>query len=193
MAKLGGRITRFGGILDSVCDRVSDAALFLGALFYFVLRPGAPGAGTGPNLTAAVLAGAGLVWAYLTSYTKARAENVVPGGSGGFWQRGERVVTFLIGTAFAHVATIVWILGLWPLATVAHRVWRAREECHRLDRGEVADEPIRPRGILAVLLWRYERGTVPFDLHAGTVIALLVALEYGVDLGTFDPLGAWLL
>ena len=78
-----------------------------------------------PNVTLVALALAGLVWANLISYIKARAENAGADGRGGFWQRPERMVTLLLGLLFLHVGTAVWILGLWPLTTVAHRLWRA--------------------------------------------------------------------
>jgi CDP-diacylglycerol--glycerol-3-phosphate 3-phosphatidyltransferase len=183
MAKLGGFESRFGGLLDSVCDRVGDAALYLGPAFYYIARPGAPEADAQPNLTLAALACVGLVWAYLISYIKARAETAGGRAGGGFWQRPERVVTILLGGGFGHVATALWILALWPLATIAHRLWRAARSCAAADRAasapagpaqaaDLADDD--PRGLLGLVLWRYRRHTVPFDIHAGTVILMLI-------------------
>jgi CDP-diacylglycerol--glycerol-3-phosphate 3-phosphatidyltransferase len=178
LAKLGGMESRFGAFLDSVCDRVGDAALYLGAAFYFIRLPDDPAAaGARPNLTLALLACVGLVWAYLISYIKARAETAGGRGGGGFWQRPERVVTTILGAGFGHVATALWILALWPLATIAHRLWRAARTCRAADR--VASAPADasdddPRGLLGLVLWRWHRGTVPFDIHAGTVILMLV-------------------
>jgi len=197
MAQLGGAKSRFGGILDSICDRVGDGALYLGPALYFAARPDAP-APAEANLTLVLLAGLGLLWAYLTSYIRARAETVVPWCGGGFWQRGERVVTILLGLAFGHLVVAVWILGLWPLTTVAHRLWRARRACAvqdgRMDESAVRlgglagrgrrARAIEPRGLAGLLLWRWDRGTVPFDLHAGAVIAMLVF----VNLPEADPL-----
>lgn len=185
MAQRGGAKSPFGGVLDSICDRASDGALYLGPALYFAARPDAP-APAEANLTLVLLAGLGLVWAYLVSYVRARAERVVPWCGGGFWQRGERVVTIILGLAFGHLVIAVWILGLWPLTTVAHRLWRARRACAAQDgrMDESAARAIEPRGLAGLLLWRWERGTVPFDLHAGTVIAMLVF----VNLPEADPL-----
>jgi phosphatidylglycerophosphate synthase len=183
MAKIGAHGTRFGGVLDSVCDRVSDAALYLGPAAYFVLRPDGP-PGASANLTLGLLAAWGLVWAYLISYVRARAERDMHFCGGGFWQRGERVVTILLGLAFGHVATAVWILGLWPLTTVAHRLWRASRP---FSAGPEAVSR-EPRGLVAVLLWRWKRGTAAFDVYAGTVIGLLVVLEWFVPVAEADPL-----
>jgi phosphatidylglycerophosphate synthase len=185
MAQRGGAKSPFGGVLDSICDRASDGALYLGPALYFAARPDAP-APAEANLTLVLVAGLGLVWAYLVSYVRARAERVVPWCGGGFWQRGERVVTIILGLAFGHLVIAVWILGLWPLTTVAHRLWRARRACEALDgrMDESAARAIEPRGLAGLLLWRWERGTVPFDLHAGAVIAMLVF----VNLPEADPL-----
>jgi len=177
MAIVGNLTTRFGAILDSVSDRVGDAALFVGAAFYYTLHPDTPNEPA--NLTLAVLAALGLVWAFLTSYLRARAAAEGADAYGGFWQRGERVVTMLLGIGFLHLATAVWILGIFPIATVAHRLWRARRTCPQAD-GGAAEPPgeDEPRGLLGVLLFRWRRGTIPFDVQAGTTVALLVFLDF---------------
>jgi CDP-diacylglycerol---glycerol-3-phosphate 3-phosphatidyltransferase len=176
LAKRGGLESRFGGILDSVCDRLSDAALYLGPAAYFIVQPDSPTpGGCRPNLTLAALAALGLVWAYLTSYIKVRAAAAGAAGDGGFWQRPERIVTLLLGVTFHHMVIALWILGLWPLTTVAHRLWRAWRTTHR--QGGGAGESLQPRGVWAVLLWRWPRGTAPFDIHAALVIVMVVAWE----------------
>jgi CDP-diacylglycerol--glycerol-3-phosphate 3-phosphatidyltransferase len=181
MAKLGHLRTRFGAVLDSSCDRVGDAALYLGPAFYFILQPDPR-----PNLTLIFLAFAGLVWAYLISYIRSRAENEGVDGRGGFWQRPERVVTLLVGMVFLHMTTALWILGTLPLATVAHRLGRVRRSCRAADAG--ATPPVKvedwPTGLLAGVLWRWPRGTLAFDLMAGAVIATVACW----DLPAIDPL-----
>jgi CDP-diacylglycerol--glycerol-3-phosphate 3-phosphatidyltransferase len=183
MATLGGFESRFGGFLDSVCDRVGDAALYLGPAFYFIVRPDDPAGGAEPNLTLIFLACVGLVWAYLISYIKARAETAGGRAGGGFWQRPERVVTILLGGGFGHVATALWILALWPLTTIAHRLWRAARTGAAADRAAGGPDAAAgppdddPRGLPGLVLWRYRRATVPFDIHAGIVILMLVLWE----------------
>jgi len=179
MAKVGRRATRFGAIFDSTCDRASDAALFLGAVFYYLLLPDADTPGAPPNLTMAVLAGLGLLWAQVTSYVKARAAAEGGEGHGGFWQRGERVVTMLLGLGFHHLPTAVWILGVAPAATVVHRLWRAARTTPGPN-GRPPNPPAdaEPRGLAGVLLFRWKRLTVPFDIQAGITIALLVFVPF---------------
>jgi CDP-diacylglycerol--glycerol-3-phosphate 3-phosphatidyltransferase len=191
IAKLGDLRSRFGAVLDSTLDRLGDAALYIGLALYFMFRPGETGEDARMNVTLVALALAGLVWAYLISYIKARAENEGAQGGGGFWQRPERILTILLGAAFGHVQTAVWILGIWPLTTVAHRIWHARRTCAAVDAaggGEAA--AVAPQGPLALVLWRWGRGTLPFDLHAGAVILMVVLW----DIPLVDPLrdlAAW--
>ena len=182
MAKLGDRRTRFGAIFDSTCDRVGDAALYLGPAFYYIVRPDAP-PGTPANLTLVGLAGLGLLWAYLISYIRARASNEGLRADGGFWQRPERIVTVWLGLGFHHLPTALWILGIAPAATVLHRLWRVRQA----DRPQPALWAVNdygPPGLAGVLLFRWPRGTLAFDIQAGaTILALLFW-----DLPAIDPL-----
>ncbi len=180
MAKVGRRATRFGAIFDSTCDRASDAALYLGPVFYYLLRPDAESAeAAAPNLGMAALAAVGLVWAQAVSYLRARAAAEGADAHGGFWQRGERVVTLLLGLGFHHLSTAVWILGIAPLATVAHRLWRVARTTPGPD-GRPPNPPAEdePRGLLGILLFRWRRLTVPFDIQAGATIALLVLVRF---------------
>jgi len=179
MAKVGRRATRFGAIFDSTCDRASDAALYLGPVFYYLLRPDAAEAAAEPNLGMAALAAVGLVWAQATSYLRARADAEGAEAHGGFWQRGERVVTLLLGLGFHHLSTAVWILAVAPLATVVHRLWRVARTTPGPD-GRLPAPPgdDEPRGLLGVLLFRWKRLTVPFDIQAGATIVLLVFVPF---------------
>lgn len=180
MAKVARLRSPFGAIFDSTCDRASDAALFLGPVFYYLLRPdaGTPDAAV-PNLTMAALAGLGLVWAQTTSYLRARAAAEGAEAHGGFWQRGERVVTMLLGLGFHHLSTAVWILAVAPIATVVHRLWRAARTTPGPN-GRSPNPPgdDEPRGLWGVLLFRWKRLTVPFDIQAGLTIALLVFVRF---------------
>jgi len=186
LAKMGGLETRFGGILDSVCDRMSDAALFFGMAIYYITTPDAAPGTAHPNMTLVLLALAGFVWAYLISYIKARAESAgVPAG-GGFWQRPERCVTIFLGVGFLHLPTVLWILGLWPITTVLHRFWRVRRSCKALEAGQAREavEAMQPRGLAAPFLWRWARGTWQFDIQAGATVLMLIFW----DLPPIDPL-----
>jgi len=80
VARETNRVTRFGGFFDSVLDRYSDLGLLVGLLVYY--------ASIDRNfyvvLTAIVMTGTVMV-----SYTRARAENMIPRCKVGFMERPE--------------------------------------------------------------------------------------------------------
>src|SRR5207248_9594133 len=71
VARLSGRVTSFGGFLDSSLDRLSDMVVFVG-LMVFYARPEYH-----PTLNV-FLAGAGLLASAIVSDASARAENLTP-------------------------------------------------------------------------------------------------------------------
>jgi CDP-diacylglycerol--glycerol-3-phosphate 3-phosphatidyltransferase len=117
-ARGGGSV--FGAVLDSVGDRVADAAIF-GALVWWYSGPG-------DNRLLVLLALMCLVLSVLTSYIKARAEGAGLSCDVGVVERTERLILVLVGTGFTglgipyavHVA--LWILLAGSAVTVAQRI-----------------------------------------------------------------------
>ncbi|MBU0640857.1 MAG: CDP-alcohol phosphatidyltransferase family protein [Planctomycetes bacterium] len=189
VARVGGMHTRFGAILDSIVDRLSDMAIFLGCAAFFALRG---------NLTYALLAMAALCNAVLISYIKARAETVIADCSAGYWLRGERFAALLIGCTTGHMPAVLWQLTVLGFLTVVRRINYARLATTALDRNAA----LPPRGPDAgwpghFQPWRHPRGTIQYDIVTGLNIAFIVmapriwptllpAADYA------DPLRAWL-
>src|SRR5918993_985025 len=74
VARLSGRVTRFGGFLDSSLDRLSDMVVFVGLMVFYARD-------TEYHSTLNVfLAGAALVGTVLVSYASARAASLIPEG-----------------------------------------------------------------------------------------------------------------
>ena len=113
VARATSQVTRFGGFFDSVLDRYSDLALYIGLLLYYA----------GINrffyivLTAIVMMGSVMV-----SYTRARAENAIPKCKVGFLERPERVVLIIIGALFDRMAAVLWVIAVLSNVTVVHRM-----------------------------------------------------------------------
>src|ERR1700740_392668 len=99
VARATDQVTRFGGFFDSVLDRYSDLALFMGLLVYYasINRP------FYIVLTAIVMTGS-----VMTSYARARAECTIPKCKVGFLERPERVVLIIIGALFNRMAPVLW-------------------------------------------------------------------------------------
>ncbi|MFZ3379694.1 MAG: CDP-alcohol phosphatidyltransferase family protein, partial [Candidatus Acidiferrales bacterium] len=113
VARRQGRVSMFGGFLDSIFDRYADLILFLGLLVYYshVNRFGY-----------AMLAGAAMAGSVMVSYAKARAESLVPTVEVGFWERPERLALMILGALTNRMDVVLWILAIGPNITVIHRI-----------------------------------------------------------------------
>lgn len=99
LARLTGKGSRFGSFLDSTVDRYSDFFLFGGLSFYFARQES-----WGWFLISLGI----LLGALLTSYTKARAESLIPSCSIGTLERPERIILLILGSFF--LSLLPWIL-----------------------------------------------------------------------------------
>ena len=138
VARAGGRVSVFGGVLDSSCDRIADAAIF-GALAWYFGRHDQPALLLGALLC--------LVLGTLTSYIRARAEAAGLTATVGIAERAERLIIVLVGTGLTgapfHVpyvqAAALWILVAASTITVAQRFATVYRQSRELLRG--AHEP----------------------------------------------------
>ena len=107
-----------GAFFDSVCDRVADAALFIGVAWY-LSETGTSGE--------AVLAMAVLAMSMLITYERARAESLGFQARGGLMERAERLVLLGVGLAFDILVPVLWIMLVLTAITAVQRfvkVWR---------------------------------------------------------------------
>jgi CDP-diacylglycerol--glycerol-3-phosphate 3-phosphatidyltransferase len=137
VARLSGRVTRFGGFLDSSLDRLSDMVVFVGLMVFYARD-------TVDHSTLNVfLAGAGLMGSVMVSYASARAESLIPKCDVGFLRRPERVVLFIIGALstvpnstnyFANrMPAVLWVLAIGSYWTFAHRMYHTWRELTNQD------------------------------------------------------------
>ncbi|MGH6657800.1 MAG: phosphatidylinositol phosphate synthase [Actinocrinis sp.] len=119
MARLSGRVSKWGGFLDATMDRFGDAAIF-GALAYYF--------GTVHDRVMFVLALVCLVSGAITSYARAKAESLGFECAVGYIERGERLVGSLVATGLAGLgvpfvqAIALWGLAVGSTATVMQRI-----------------------------------------------------------------------
>jgi len=140
VARATSRVTGFGGFFDSVLDRYSDLALYMGLLVYYasINRP------FYIVLTAIVMTGS-----VMTSYTRARAENMIPKCKVGFLERPERVVLIIIGALFDRIPQVLWVIAVLSNITVTHRMIYTWQEARRLEDAQLRAVPDRPEAISA--------------------------------------------
>jgi len=132
VARLSGRVTRFGGFLDSSLDRLSDMVVFVGLMVFYARDLPAH------STLNVFLAGAGLMGSVMVSYASARAESLIPKCDVGFLRRPERVVLFIIGALSTHpgstnffanrMPAVLWVLAVGSYWTFAHRMYHTWRE-----------------------------------------------------------------
>jgi phosphatidylglycerophosphate synthase len=111
-------VTAFGGYLDSTLDRYSDLALYMGLVVHYTL------AGSTFYMALAAVA---MASSFMVSYSRARAESLIPSCKVGFMERPERLVLLIIGGALRRMAPVLWAIATLSTVTVIHRVaytWR---------------------------------------------------------------------
>ncbi len=140
VARLSGRVTSYGGFLDSSLDRLSDMVVFVGLMVFYARD-------TEFHSTLNVfLAGAGMMGSVMVSYASARAESLIPKCDVGFLRRPERVVLFIIGAVstrpsshnfFANrMPAVLWVLAVGSYWTFAHRMYHTWIELNRTKSAE---------------------------------------------------------
>jgi len=136
VARATSQVTRFGGFFDSVLDRYSDLALYMGLLVYYASINRFPYI----VLTAIAMTGSVMV-----SYTRARAENSIPKCKVGFLERPERVVLIIIGALFLRMAPVLWVIAVLSNLTVIHRMIYTYREAKALEDAQLRSvkEPVR--------------------------------------------------
>lgn len=125
VARVTQTVTRFGAFLDSVVDRYSDMLMLFGLLIWYAKLD---------RLFYVGLTGMAIIGAVMTSYSRARAESLIPACKVGFLERAERVVMIIIGALTDRMAVVLWILAILTNWTAVQRTWFTHKELNRLER-----------------------------------------------------------
>lgn len=118
VARATGRVTRFGGVLDSVLDRYAEAFV-LGGLLVWIVR-------TELGAVPVLLCYATIVGSILVSYVRARAEGAGIALTQGFFARPERIVVLALGLLLDRPIWALWLLAVATNLTVLQRLWLVR-------------------------------------------------------------------
>jgi phosphatidylglycerophosphate synthase len=107
VARISGKVSRFGAFLDSTLDRITDSLLFLSLIFVF-----------GEDPFSFFFLSLSLVSAYLISYMRARVEGLGENLTEGLMSRYPRFVGFLILLLVWGIFGEVWLKFLLPVYSV---------------------------------------------------------------------------
>ena len=119
VARRQNRVTAFGAFYDSTLDRYADMALYMGLLVYYSVSARTP------YVVLAAVATAGSV---MVSYSRARAESLIPLCKVGFMERPERLVLLIIGGLFNRMGPVLWVIAVISTITVIHRIYYTWQE-----------------------------------------------------------------
>ena len=113
VARVNNRTSDFGAFLDSVLDRYSDAALFFGFAWYFLMND---------SLTGVAVTIGTMIGALIISYARARAEGLGKSCQTGLMERAERIVLMSLGALTGLILPIMWIMLVLTHVTVIQRI-----------------------------------------------------------------------
>jgi len=114
LARLTQQNSRFGAFLDSVLDRWSDSAFFIGLLIWHSRM--------GMQMEQ-VLSIVALASSLLVSYTRARAEGIGAECRRGLFTRLERILVLVAGVVFDQVTIALWITAALSTFTALQRIY----------------------------------------------------------------------
>jgi CDP-diacylglycerol--glycerol-3-phosphate 3-phosphatidyltransferase len=126
------QVTLFGGFFDSVVDRYSDLVLLMGLLVYYASIN---------RFFYVVLTAVVMTASVMVSYTRARAECIIPKCKVGFMERPERMVLLIIGALFNRMAPVLWVIAVIGNITVIYRMLYTWQETARLEAAQLRAVP----------------------------------------------------
>jgi CDP-diacylglycerol--glycerol-3-phosphate 3-phosphatidyltransferase len=121
-------VSAFGGFWDSVIDRFSDISLFIGLIFLYSRLD---------RTDYVMVTALAMMFAIMTSYTRARAESLIKKCKVGFMERPERIVLFMIGAFTNRMAAVLWVILILSIFTVADRIIYTYRELRNSSEREV--------------------------------------------------------
>ncbi|HKR98892.1 MAG TPA: CDP-alcohol phosphatidyltransferase family protein [Candidatus Dormibacteraeota bacterium] len=124
LARVTGRMHRYGAFLDSTTDRYAECFTYIALLYYFLFRTHSS---VEPMLVTFALMGSLLV-----SYVRARAQSLGFDADGGLLARPERVVVTVVGLVIPPALYwALWILAVLTNFTALQRIWLVWQQARR--------------------------------------------------------------
>jgi CDP-diacylglycerol---glycerol-3-phosphate 3-phosphatidyltransferase len=122
LARYSNKSTRFGALLDSTFDRLSEGIIFLGLVILY---------SNGAHSVEILLIFVVMICSFLTSYIRARAEGLGMECKTGLFTRTERVIVLAIGLVFNQVLLALILLAVFTVITVIQRLFHVWQETKR--------------------------------------------------------------
>ncbi len=122
VARQYGRVTAYGGFLDSVLDRYTDLSVAFGICIYFSRRD---------DLLFVILTFIAAIGMVIVSYIRARAEAASLQCKGGLLERPERTILLIIGLCFGILKPVIILLAVLTHFTAVQRILIVRKAAQK--------------------------------------------------------------
>ena len=127
LARMTNRVSKFGALLDSVVDRVSEAVILFGILAYYLTADNNGGGDAALADIGAALTYVAIIGSLMVSYMRARSEGLGIDCKVGVMTRPERVAAVGFGLIAAHWLPVVMpivlgTIGALTAFTAVHRL-----------------------------------------------------------------------
>ncbi|MFN8015217.1 MAG: CDP-alcohol phosphatidyltransferase family protein [Acidimicrobiia bacterium] len=127
IARASGKVNSRGAFLDSLFDRISDAALYIGAVWFYAHHE---------HAALASLAAIAMALSLLISYARAIGEKMGFNVKGGIMERAERLIVFGVSLAVGYLYIGLWIICILGFITLIQRhmkIWKLASEANGLN------------------------------------------------------------
>ena len=119
LARLQGRATAVGALLDSTADRISEAVIFLGLLLFYI---------SPRSISEVLLIFLALISSFMVSYLRARGEGLGVDCNVGVMTRPERVLVLAAGLLLGQIFVALVVIAAFSFITALHRFWHIQNE-----------------------------------------------------------------
>jgi CDP-diacylglycerol---glycerol-3-phosphate 3-phosphatidyltransferase len=130
LARKTNQVTRFGGILDSTLDRISEAVILLGIMALYLFNEELF------NPWIVLLIGITIMGSFLVSYVRARAEALKIECQVGIFTRAERVIILALGLLLSSLPYVLMgalaVIALLSIVTMIQRLVHVAVESKKL-------------------------------------------------------------
>ncbi len=123
VARVNGRVTKFGALLDSTLDRIADGFIFLGIVWYFSHHL---------DKNAIILSFLCAIASFLISYVRARSEGLGLSCKVGIIERPERLILLAFACLTGFLYPVILILTILSWITVIQRIFYAKKQIKNL-------------------------------------------------------------
>ena len=123
LARLTGTVSPFGALLDSVFDRLGEAALFVGLAIYALRADFSDGY----QLFFVTVVLAALIFSQVVSYLRARGEGLGAFTRAGLMTRTERVILLGVGLLVQQIEWFLLFIAVVSCITLWQRMFAIRD------------------------------------------------------------------